>query len=258
MLLVKSFVCLAPSPCRIEEEFCLVEPVQTLVPGHVHYQETDDHKMLPIPISHVGAEEHFRQLVRERECGRGSVKDGLFDKILLHDGCRYLTQPATLFSDMARCLAPGGILLIVHRPAHLSTLPFFKDAQQRLVHTQTHMQTCTFAYKAVEINSCTHFLCTGYFPVHGQSCSVWLYIIHSSLYRRYKFSVSKYKVNKINILCCTMQGSHVNKTVHLQVGVGGKTAQLLYIEITHTIIYMLWDHKAMHKSKKTFSLHHQN
>lgn len=149
-----------------------MEPVQTLVPGHVHYQETDDHKMLPIPISHVGAEEHFRQLVREHECGRGSMKDGLFDKILLHDGCRYLTQPATLFSDMARCLAPGGILLIVHRPAHLSTLPFFKDAQQRSVHTQAHMQSCMFAYKAVEIKSCTHFSCTGYFPVHGQSCSV--------------------------------------------------------------------------------------
>ena len=158
------FVCLAPSSHRIEKEFCLVEPVRTLVPGHVHYQETDDHKMLPIPISHVGAEEHFRQLVRERECGHGSVKDGLFDKILLHDGCRYLTEPATLFSDMATCLAPGGIMLIVHRPAHLSTLPVFKDAQQRSVHTHTHTHThtwsctCLYVCQIVHSSSCRRYI----------------------------------------------------------------------------------------------------
>ncbi|KAK7091833.1 uncharacterized protein [Littorina saxatilis] len=118
---------------RIEEHFCLVEPVRTLVPGHVHYEETDDHKMLPIPLSHVGAEEHFKQLVRDRECARGSARKGLFDKILVHDGVRYLTaKPSAVYCDMVKCLAPGGMLLVIHRPADLTTLPFFRDAQQRL------------------------------------------------------------------------------------------------------------------------------
>ncbi|KAK7485623.1 hypothetical protein BaRGS_00023072 [Batillaria attramentaria] len=112
---------------RIEKRFCMMEPVRTLVPGHFHYAETGEHKMVPIRISHVGAEEFFRNLAREREVGGGET----FDKVLLHDACRYLTQPAELYANITRCLSPGGTLLIVHRPAHLTTLPFFRDAQHR-------------------------------------------------------------------------------------------------------------------------------
>lgn len=115
---------------RMEKRFCLMEPVRTLVPGHFHYAETGEHKMVPIRISHVGAEEYFRRLAREKELGAG--KGETFQKVLLHDACRYLTHPAELYKNIACSLAPGGTLLIVHRPAHLSTLPFFRDAQHRL------------------------------------------------------------------------------------------------------------------------------
>lgn len=112
---------------RIEERFCLLEPVRTMLPGHVHYAETEDNKMLPIMISYVGAEEHFRQMAQDGD------KKQCFDRILLYESCRYLTEPADVFRNMAKCLVPGGVLLIVHRPAHLSTLPIFRDAQQRLL-----------------------------------------------------------------------------------------------------------------------------
>ncbi|KAL8572472.1 hypothetical protein ACOMHN_005618 [Nucella lapillus] len=117
---------------RIEQRFCLTEPVRTLLPGHVHYAETDDNKRVPITIAHVGVEEHFRQLVQDRKSGKGSAKEGWFDKILLHEGCRQLTQPTQLYSDMVQCLSPGGTLLLLHRPALLSTLPVFKNAYTRL------------------------------------------------------------------------------------------------------------------------------
>lgn len=108
-----------------------MEPVKTLVPGHFHYAETGEHKMVPIRIAHVGAEEYFRALAHERDMeGKASET---FEKVLLHDACRYLTQPAELYNNIAKCLSPGGTLLIVHRPAHLITLPFFRDAQHRLV-----------------------------------------------------------------------------------------------------------------------------
>ena len=59
------------------------------------------------------------------------VNEELYDKILLHDSCRYLSEPEAMYSNMVKCLSPGGILLIVHRPGNLSTLPVFKDAQAR-------------------------------------------------------------------------------------------------------------------------------
>lgn len=122
---------------RLEDRFCLQQPVMTLLPGHVHYAETPEHRMLPIPLSHVGAEEHFRQLAQqhggqEEEEARGEGSAPVFDRVLLNDACRYLTQPAALFRDVARCLAPGGIVLVLHRAAGLSTLPIFADARQRL------------------------------------------------------------------------------------------------------------------------------
>ncbi|XP_076437987.1 uncharacterized protein LOC143277132 [Babylonia areolata] len=117
---------------RIEQRFCLTKPVRTLLPGHVHYAETDDRKRVPITISHVGVEDHFRQLVKDQASGKGNAQDGRFDKILLHDVCRYLREPAQLYQDLVQCLTPGGILLVLHRPALLSTLPVFKGAHNRL------------------------------------------------------------------------------------------------------------------------------
>ncbi|XP_076456482.1 uncharacterized protein LOC143290834 [Babylonia areolata] len=140
---------------RLEDHFCLTRPVQTVHPGLVHYAETKDHKMLPINIAHVGAEEFFRQLVKEAErggeggggAGPGSAGRGggckerkepvgpaavKFNKILVHDACRDLSQPRPFYANLVRCLAPGGILLLLHRPGGLCTLPVFKEAQNRL------------------------------------------------------------------------------------------------------------------------------
>ncbi|XP_025089530.1 uncharacterized protein LOC112561331 isoform X2 [Pomacea canaliculata] len=126
---------------RIREKFCLLEPVQTLLPGHFHYAETFNNKLVPIQISHVGAEEYFHELAQAK-MSNGKKKESVLDKVLLYDSCRYLTNPAVLYTNIASCLAPGGILLIVLRPAHLSTLPFSKSAHQRLVETDIpYMET---------------------------------------------------------------------------------------------------------------------
>lgn len=107
----------------------MLEPVQNLVPGHFHYARTEKHKMVPIRISHVGAEQYFRTLADDQTCKPEAKR--ILEKVLLHDACRYLTHPTDMYADIANCLKPDGILLIVHRPAELNTLPIFKNAQQR-------------------------------------------------------------------------------------------------------------------------------
>jgi len=112
----------------IEDRFCLVHPVQTVIPGHFHFAETESgYKMLPIRISHVGAEEFFRKLSEDK-----SPDKPKYDKILVKDCVRYLADPRTTYAKMAASLAPGGKLLVIHRPGQLSTLPYFTDARQRL------------------------------------------------------------------------------------------------------------------------------
>ncbi|KAL8578855.1 hypothetical protein ACOMHN_022148 [Nucella lapillus] len=114
---------------RLKDHFCLTKPVQIVLPGQVHYAETKEHKMLPINIHHVGAEEFFRQQVWQADRGHNPVK---FDKILVHDVCRNLSQPTVFYANLMECLKPGGILLLLHRPGCLSTLPVFKSAKNRL------------------------------------------------------------------------------------------------------------------------------
>ncbi|XP_012945793.1 uncharacterized protein LOC106013757 [Aplysia californica] len=112
----------------IQDRFCLVPPVQTVIPGHFHYAETDDgYKMLPIRIAHVGAEDFFRKLAEDP-----SPSKPKYDKILVKDCVRYLAEPRTTYANMVASLAPGGKMLLIHRPGQLSTLPYFSDARQRL------------------------------------------------------------------------------------------------------------------------------
>uniref|UniRef100_A0A2C9KXR8 Uncharacterized protein n=1 Tax=Biomphalaria glabrata TaxID=6526 RepID=A0A2C9KXR8_BIOGL len=45
----------------IAEKFCLVHPILSVLPGHFHYAEADDgNRVVPIRLSHLGAEEFFR------------------------------------------------------------------------------------------------------------------------------------------------------------------------------------------------------
>ncbi|GFO37401.1 methyltransferase type 11 [Plakobranchus ocellatus] len=112
----------------IEEKFCLVHPVQTVIPGHFHYAETEGGaKMLPIRIAHVGAEEFFRNLAENESADKPQ-----YDRILVDDCVRYLAEPRVTYKNMVSSLAPNGRLLLIHRPGDLSTLPYFSDARQRL------------------------------------------------------------------------------------------------------------------------------
>ncbi|XP_041361282.1 uncharacterized protein LOC121377374 [Gigantopelta aegis] len=112
---------------HLQEKFVLLEPVTTVVPGHFHYAETDGHKVLPIRIAHVGAEEYFRQLVKENATGKKTI----FDKVILKEVVRYFTNPEQLYVNVLKCLSPTGKLLVIHRAGSLTTLPYFKDAKQR-------------------------------------------------------------------------------------------------------------------------------
>lgn len=114
----------------IQEKFCLLNPLTTVVPGHFHYLETSTQKMLPIRIAHVGAEEYFRQLVKNE------VNDA-FDKVLIKDSVQYFVNPTEMFTNINQILSKFGKTLIVHRPGHLNTLPYFNGAKKRLQDNDT-------------------------------------------------------------------------------------------------------------------------
>ncbi|ELU15659.1 hypothetical protein CAPTEDRAFT_187136 [Capitella teleta] len=109
----------------LQEKFCLVKPVTTVVPGHIHFEEGPTHRMLAIRVASVGAEDYFR-----REATKETP--AVFDKILMHDAMNYFDEHRNTFQNIKKCLAPGGKVLIIHRPGEMMTLPIFKDAQQRI------------------------------------------------------------------------------------------------------------------------------
>ncbi|PIK36487.1 hypothetical protein BSL78_26686 [Apostichopus japonicus] len=114
---------------KIKEKFCLLQPMVNIFPGLIHYEETPGQKLLPFRISHVGAEEYFRQLAESL----GKDKPAPFDKILLKDSVEHFTNPSQTFSHILRTLAPLGRLLIIHRPGPMSTLPMFTEANKKFV-----------------------------------------------------------------------------------------------------------------------------
>ncbi|KAK0055574.1 hypothetical protein Bpfe_015085 [Biomphalaria pfeifferi] len=112
----------------IAEKFCLVHPILSVLPGHFHYAEADDgNRVVPIRLSHLGAEEFFRNLAQDT-----STSKEKYDKILIEDCVRYLAEPQTLYRNMTACLATEGKIVIIHRSVELSTLPYFQDAKTRL------------------------------------------------------------------------------------------------------------------------------
>ncbi|CAG5120393.1 unnamed protein product [Candidula unifasciata] len=115
----------------LEKHFCLIHQVQSVVPGHFHHVETSvGHKTLPVRLSHVGAEDYFRNSAEESVTSK--VK---YNQILVNNCVRYLEQPRTAYKNMIASLASGGRLLIIHRTGSLNTLPYFSDAVQRLTDT---------------------------------------------------------------------------------------------------------------------------
>lgn len=118
----------------LQSKFCLMEPITTVVPGHIHYEESPNHRMLPIKVANVGAEEFFH-----RAATSGSAP--LFDKILLKDAVRYLEDPKKTFQDALKMLSDFGRIVIIQRPASMNTLPFFSDAKNRLMENdQSYLQ----------------------------------------------------------------------------------------------------------------------
>ena len=99
----------------------------TVIPGHYSYVETDDNKVLPIRVAHVGSEEFFRLQMKEQD-----DKRQLFDKVILKDALRYFEDPVEMYSNIMKCLSKHGKMLIIHRPSSINTLPIFHDARQRL------------------------------------------------------------------------------------------------------------------------------
>lgn len=109
----------------LQSKFCLLKPVTTVIPGHIHYEESPNHHMLPIKVASVGAEDFFR-----REALADSPQT--FDKILLKDAIQCMDDPKTTFKNIQKCLNPGGKVLIINRSAPMNTLPVFTDAKLRL------------------------------------------------------------------------------------------------------------------------------
>lgn len=97
-----------------------------MIPGHYSYVETDENKVLPIRVAHVGSEEFFRQQVKDKECRQ------MFDKIVIKDALRYFENPIEMYTNIMKCLSRSGKMLIVHRPSSINTLPIFQNAKQRL------------------------------------------------------------------------------------------------------------------------------
>ncbi|XP_072176048.1 uncharacterized protein [Diadema setosum] len=114
---------------KVKEKFCLLQPMVNIYPGLIHYEETSNQRMLPFKISHVGAEEYFRQLSKDLQ---KDEKEAPFDKIMLKDSCEHFTNPAETFLHIMKTISPLGKMLIIHRPGPMNTLPFFSEANKRL------------------------------------------------------------------------------------------------------------------------------
>lgn len=107
----------------LQEQFCLLQPITSVIPGHIHYEETPNKKMVPVKIAHVGADEFFRQEAKN---------NSQFDRILLMDAIDYLTEPQETYKNIMKTIKNFGKLLIIHRPAPMNTLPLFSDAKSHM------------------------------------------------------------------------------------------------------------------------------
>ena len=117
----------------LQSKFCLLEPITTVMPGHIHYEESPNHRMLPIKVANVGAEEYFKKQASDET-------PTTFDKIMLKDAVPFFEDARGCYENMLKTLGELGKVLIVHRAAPISTLPVFTDAKDRqLEHDQSYM-----------------------------------------------------------------------------------------------------------------------
>lgn len=121
----------------IERKFCLLHPVVSVIPGRVLYEETPTKRVIPVHYADVGAAEYFKQSATECK----TFTRTLFDRVLIKDSLHYLQHPLLLFQQIRACLPTDGKLVIVHRPAMMNTLPYFKDAVKRLQETDVDFMT---------------------------------------------------------------------------------------------------------------------
>ena len=117
----------------MQDRFCLLQPITSVVPGHIHYEETPNNKMVPVKIAHVGADEFFRDEAK---------KSPQFDRVLLKDAIDYFTDSKETYNNIMKTLKASGKLLIIQRPANMNTLPLFHDARD-------HMSNMDQAYMSI-------------------------------------------------------------------------------------------------------------
>lgn len=113
---------------KIEKRFCLLHQVTVLYPGGVTYKDiSEQSRRLAIKIASTGAEEFFAQA-----SGKDPEKKRKFDRILVNNSVQNLSDFETVFAQMKKCLKKCGKILILHRAASMSTLPFFNKAKKIL------------------------------------------------------------------------------------------------------------------------------
>jgi hypothetical protein len=67
----------------LERLLCLVHPIESVVPGYVHYEQTDGGKhLVPVRAPNIGAEEHFDAL----------PEAPLYDKVIVKDAISYVNS----------------------------------------------------------------------------------------------------------------------------------------------------------------------
>ncbi len=128
----------------LQERFCLLTPPTEVSPGHIHYEESPNHHLVPIKVPEVGVESYFRQIAES-----GKRTEGTFDKILLKDTLRFMDDSAQTMRHVVRALDDYGRLLIIQRPGALNTLPVFAEAKTRMTEQEgsytniiRHLQSC--------------------------------------------------------------------------------------------------------------------
>ena len=115
----------------IEQLLCLVYPVTSVVPGYIHYEESSDHRVIPVRVENVGAEPHFDQLPAKP----------LYDKIIIKDSIAYVNSLPRFIAGVTKVLSELGKILIIHRDASMTTLPIWWEAKNRLErHEQPYAQ----------------------------------------------------------------------------------------------------------------------
>nr|XP_015213106.1 PREDICTED: uncharacterized protein LOC107078639 [Lepisosteus oculatus] len=64
--------------------------------------------------------------------GLQHLKKGSFDKALLVNALPYLESPSQMFKKVFSLLSKSGAALLIHRPAPVTTLPFFRKAKDKM------------------------------------------------------------------------------------------------------------------------------